>query len=329
VFGFDGLDLEVALGVGSDDFAEEGFDGGGAKGDQEPDGVFSALLTALGLVAALASSMPVAISFVTRLVGIMEAITGKVFQLFQVFYHAFLFLVEVENPLLLYNGIMAEGFQANRLVPISKRGDWWWPDYDQLALVGILRESGVRGGMGDIDKMMVFVKDRRVVVHAGANCGIWTKRYAGLFDKVWAFEPDLLNFVCLNLNVREPNVRVFNQALGAWPGRGVMQEETPDNCGALYVGTGAGRGVEIVTVDDLGLTVCDLLQLDVEGYELLALRGAVKVLRELRPTVVAETLRGHAGRYGYDPETIYRFLSDLGYVRVEKIGADEVFQYGG
>jgi len=70
-------------------------DGGGAKGDQEPDGVFSALLTELGLVAALASSMPVAIGFITGLIRIIEAITDEFFQFFQGINHGFLFLIMV------------------------------------------------------------------------------------------------------------------------------------------------------------------------------------------------------------------------------------------
>ena len=103
------------------------------------------------------------------------------------------------------------------------------------------------------------------------------------FEHVLTFEPDATNWECLVRNVKEPNVTCFQAALGEEAGFiGMHHEQT--NCGASYV---AGPGaVAVVTVDSLRLLQCDLLQLDVEGYELKALKGAEDTIRRCSPLIV-------------------------------------------
>jgi FkbM family methyltransferase len=48
--------------------------------------------------------------------------------------------------------------------------------------------------------------------------------------------------------------------------------------------------VPAVRIDDMNLSALDLLQLDVEGAEAFALRGAEQSLKKFRPVVSVETL---------------------------------------
>jgi FkbM family methyltransferase len=56
-----------------------------------------------------------------------------------------------------------------------------------------------------------------------------------------------------------------------------------------------------------------LIKIDVEGAELLVMRGAVETLKTHRPVVIFEHGIGAADRYGYGPQDIYDLLCrDLG-----------------
>ena len=56
------------------------------------------------------------------------------------------------------------------------------------------------------------------------------------------------------------------------------------------------------------------LKIDVEGAELLVLRGATELIRRDRPTILFESGPGGAEKFGFSREQLFRFLAeDLGY----------------
>lgn len=68
-------------------------------------------------------------------------------------------------------------------------------------------------------------------------------------------------------------------------------------------------GIPTFLIDDMQLEHCDLIFLDVEGFELEALKGATETIKKFGPLVMAE-------RYE-NKEEIVDFLVPLGY---EEIG---------
>ena len=60
----------------------------------------------------------------------------------------------------------------------------------------------------------------------------------------------------------------------------------------------------------------DVIKIDIEGGELGALRGAVTVLSQHRPTVMFESAPGCGARLGYSTTALWRFLDELGYAIV-------------
>ena len=106
---------------------------------------------------------------------------------------------------------------------------------------------------------------------------------------------DVDNFIVLVFNcVGIPNIIRFQAALGEG-GASVDLERRPDNCGAHQV-SGYGN-IPVMRVDDLALDECDLLMLDVEGYEMKALLGARRTIAHHRPVIVIED-KGLSERYG-------------------------------
>ena len=56
-----------------------------------------------------------------------------------------------------------------------------------------------------------------------------------------------------------------------------------------------------------------LIKIDVEGAEMLVLKGAVNTLKKCRPYVIFEHGLGASDYYGTHPDDIYSYFEDLGY----------------
>lgn len=199
---------------------------------------------------------------------------------------------------------------------IEHKGGLWWPSKD------IECRPSVEGTVDDLRVILAAVRHRRVAVQAGGNVGVWPKALAKEFNAVYTFEPDWLNFRCLSLNVTEPNVVKLQAALGFE--RGLIDlARDPANCGAHYVD---GKGmVPTLRIDDLGLEACDLIALDVEGYELNALRGAHDTIRKFRPVIVCED-KGLSEKYGSKQGEIETYLNAAhGYRIAARVHRDIVF----
>lgn len=200
---------------------------------------------------------------------------------------------------------------------VEWRDDWMWPAGD------IDTWPTVQAELAEIEPLVALCRQRRVCVQAGGNGGLWVRPLAEMFEQVYTFEPDPLNFRCLVYNVDLPNVVFTQAALGEWPGMFVAMDRWlgPRNPGANRVAYGQGH-IPSVALDTLNLPVVDLLQLDIEGAELHALRGEIATIKRCRPVISVE-LRGHAGRFGNTDEDVRRWLSDRGYVCSARMNYDE------
>jgi FkbM family methyltransferase len=129
-----------------------------------------------------------------------------------------------------------------------------------------------------------------VVVDAGANIGIYSEllsRCVGPTGVVHSFEPSPDNFKRLAAAThRLPNVRLSKGAVGDHSGKSQLYVSDKLNVDhRAYMADGDSRRtmpIEMVALDDYfkpGERV-DLLKMDIQGYELHALRGANRVLED-------------------------------------------------
>lgn len=190
--------------------------------------------------------------------------------------------------------------------------------------------SGLKWNRRDLPALAELVgltPARRVVVQAGGNLGIWPKFLARHFQAVWTFEPAPALFPLLVANAPEPNIYRLQAALSdSHDGVRMLQarrDGKPDaHEGITHV---AGPGpVPSVRLDALDLPLLDLLCLDLEGWELFALRGAVETLRRCRPVVSVE-INKQAAYTGVEPDQVRELLGTLGYRQVVRLVSDEVF----
>jgi FkbM family methyltransferase len=165
------------------------------------------------------------------------------------------------------------------------------------------------------------------VFDVGANIGTYTlplARLVGSAGRVVAFEPNRPTRACLRANVRAAGflqVAVIAAAAGPEVGR-VSLVSPNDNPGEVHVsreaGGGAGGGVVMTTLDEtaarLRVAEARYVKLDIEGFELEALRGAERLLRESpRLLVQTEVVPSHAARFGYDWAQLRDFFAKRGY----------------
>lgn len=173
----------------------------------------------------------------------------------------------------------------------------------------------------NIPAIVFWCKKTNIIIQAGGNVGLWPQAYSEIFKQVYTFEPDPLNYECLLKNCTAPNVNKFNMALGD-KGDWIDIHHEISNCGASYV-SGEGK-IQISRLDDLNFGGCDLLQLDIEGYELMALKGAENTIKTYSPTICVE-FNSAAARYGVSFDDIAVYLRTFGYKLVERIGNDYIF----
>lgn len=188
--------------------------------------------------------------------------------------------------------------------------------------------------VSDLNLAVLRCRDRCVAVQAGGAYGLWPLTLARQFETVYTFEPDHENFVCLVQNCRDhANVIAQRAALGQYSSftpAVVRDESESTNAGAGYIReTDIERpGVPIVSLDEaLDLPVCDLLCLDVEGFEYFALLGATKTIEICRPVIMLEAkqLPQMEVHYKVDPETAVRWLIEKHhYTEVARVHRDVV-----
>lgn len=181
----------------------------------------------------------------------------------------------------------------------------------------------VESQVADLDAALRHVKRFDCVVQAGGAYGLWPLALADRFNTVYTFEPDCHNFPLLAENTAERvNVIRWQAALGSQAGLVAVKRDDAesDNAGAGYVV--AGGKVPVVALDTLALPALDFLCLDVEGYELEALLGAMRTLRAYRPVVMLECKR--LPHMTSDPNAAVELLLDLGYQVRDKVNKDVV-----
>lgn len=197
---------------------------------------------------------------------------------------------------------------------------WLWPKGDRYTWPTVVEE------LAEIPVLVDLCKQRRVCVQAGGNGGLWVKELAGLFETVYTFEPDAILFRCLVNNVPCENVIFTQAAVGSEAGFVAVDRWMGEaNPGANRVM--AGGHVPQVTIDGYGLENVDLIQFDIEGYELNALNGAEQTILRCKPVVCLE-LRNHSGHFGATDDQIREWMQARSYRCVQRMNCDEFWVAG-
>jgi len=142
-----------------------------------------------------------------------------------------------------------------------------------------------------LDRFEPFIRGR-TVLDVGANIGNHAVAFAGLADRVVAFEPHPVTSQMLRLNSRlAKNIDVHD--FGASDCTGTFEATVPignvAGAGIDRTGDGEKATFSVQPIDGLpGLTNVGLVKIDVEGHEERAIRGMAGLLSEQKPLILFE-----------------------------------------
>lgn len=193
-----------------------------------------------------------------------------------------------------------------------------WPKNGNYTWEALRRECD------HISSIQPFLRNTNVMVQAGGNCGLVVRPFADIFTRIYTFEPDPVNFYCLNLNLPFTNVSKMQACLGYEHEMVSLANPFSDDVGGYHV----VPGIEIPTlrIDDLELTECDLIMLDMEGYEFNALKGGEETIKKYRPVLCVELFDQWLGRFNTTPAEVEDYITNiLGYTRVAKYSSDYIY----
>jgi FkbM family methyltransferase len=200
---------------------------------------------------------------------------------------------------------------------------------------GLIRGMRRKGGLGWIPagtqtREEMFWRDLPlaglVVYDVGAFHGILTMFFAARCKQVVSYEPNQANHARLIENIRLNslcNIEVRQFGVGAQPGSGTLHYAPEMSGGGSldpHTMGPASQHVEVTTLDrDIAasrLPAPDLIKIDIEGWELEALRGARATLSAYHPALFlemhGETLREKRSK----ARAIIAFLCDAGYTDI-------------
>lgn len=195
----------------------------------------------------------------------------------------------------------------------------WRPDEDIHGVNAALDQ------VNDLDEAIKHCFKRDIAIQAGGNCGIFPRYLSKKFKYVYTFEPEGENFFCLVNNAPQKNIIKLQAAIGNKNTSSMGLMYMPKNCGGFHL-QDSGL-IPVISLDSLNLPACDLLQLDIEGYELFALNGAEKTINKFSPVIMIEHKK-HAARYGANPDDIINLLKEMGYKEAGRVRRDIIFTRG-
>lgn len=206
-----------------------------------------------------------------------------------------------------------------------------------LHLQGIYWSRRLRGGKvceREIEFLKDFIKTGDTVIDIGANCGQYTyhlSKLVGTCGKVLSVEPakdtlEILKNVIKRLKL--DNIEVENVALSDKDGTlefvTPLDEQKLPNIGEAHLCGKADspnwnrQKVQCTSLDKIiskfaPVDNVTFIKCDVEGSELMVLKGARKLLSTYHPVILCEIEERHTNRYDYSPEAVFSFLKDMGY----------------
>lgn len=163
-----------------------------------------------------------------------------------------------------------------------------------------------------------LIRPGSVVFDVGAHVGYYTvlsSVLAGPTGQVIAFEPLPANLKYLRRHLQLndcDNVRVLTNCVGE--GSSIARFDDSHGTGVGHLATQGTLEVQVRSLDEMiesgELPIPSFIKIDVEGAELLVLRGAERLLRRHRPTLVLSTHSAELDRtclqrlfeFGYDVE---------------------------
>ncbi len=187
-------------------------------------------------------------------------------------------------------------------------------------------------GLRDITRPRLYslVEQGDVVLDVGTNVGETLLHFANMVGPggyVYGFEPDETNYKNAQRNITLndlEDLHVFNIGVSDRKASEKLYRVNAHNLGMNRILSEDEAAefndfttIETDTLDNIvsenGITRVDLIKIDIEGYEMHALRGAGQMLEKFKPKLFVEVGYTRLIKNGTSPAELVSFLHGLGY----------------
>lgn len=177
------------------------------------------------------------------------------------------------------------------------------------------------------------------VFDIGANIGqtafnmAQKQKMKGLNAVIHAFEPyprtfeKLKTTSSLNQNIA---VKAYNLGLGEEKGKLYMMQHSPSNSGGFRMTEDKQNSVEVAIttfdafISEQEISAVDFIKIDVEGFEVQVLKGALQSIKKFRPLIIFEYSLENILAQGGDIKGILKELQNMNYKIKSKEGIEDL-----
>lgn len=184
-----------------------------------------------------------------------------------------------------------------------------------------IQKTIIQTGMWDYevaDAIRTHLKPGQTFCDIGANIGYFSMLAARMGANVIAFEPQpaCAQAFRRNADLNRLNITLHEMALSSEPGQMNLYLEGDRNTGAASFRFRNGEviSVPVNRLDDVLTIKPHLIKIDIEGAEVLALRGAKQTLSGAdRPKVICEVSEFSLRQLGSSKDELFDLMSSYGY----------------
>jgi FkbM family methyltransferase len=186
-----------------------------------------------------------------------------------------------------------------------------------------------------------YINKESIVLEGGCHIGTHTLKLGLLGKQVLSFEPMTNSNVILRENLKInniTNVTVYNEGLSNKTDVAYFEWIGHNNPGASGLANNPmgkpsytkpiekKHPVTLITIDSLQLEKLDFIKLDVEGYEINVIEGAIDTIKKCNPIITLEIYENFTGNYSLQhAKSTFKILLDNGYTIHHIQGPDFLF----
>jgi FkbM family methyltransferase len=178
----------------------------------------------------------------------------------------------------------------------------------------------------ETEMSLLLIEKGFCIFDIGANFGWYSLFFSKHVKnaKIFSFEPVKNTFNYLNRNItlnKVQNIKTFNFGFSDKEEEKILYVRKSESGIASMVNLKEDKNAKKIicrfsTLDNFVMEKnlkVDFIKCDVEGAELLVLKGGKNIISKYKPIIFAEMLRKWSAKFGYAPKEIIYLLKEFGY----------------
>lgn len=189
------------------------------------------------------------------------------------------------------------------------------------------------------DHILNYLSQSVYIFDIGANIGqtsfnmFRTQKNKNLSPRIYAFEPYPRTFGKLETNIslnKSMSINAYNLGISEHKGNLHMIQHCPSNSGGFRMTENKQNSIEVpvISLDEFvseqQVSSVDFVKIDVEGFEVQVLKGAMKSIKQFRPIIIFEYSLENIKAQGGNMEEILKELLNNNYQIFTKEGVQKL-----